>query len=139
MIEEVPYLLGFHLSEKESDNRYYHIDSKGTLASCKELALAMYEAPLNGWHSSGGEYLQSLIATHSGNKPGYTFRIAETKIKNGHLFGEAAYLYGFDENAYQEYDYGQNSIQVCKEFAFKEFGIPLNAWQEEGEVDPEII
>lgn len=132
MIDEVPCLLGFHLSKQGSDNEYHHIDSRDTLEACKELALEMYGAPLDGWRSSSREYLQSLMAISSGNKPGYTFRIIETKIDDGHLCGEGAYLYGFDgKSKYQEYDYGQNTIQDCKEFALEEFKIPLNAWREE--------
>ena len=107
-----------------------NVGATATLQACKELALEKYGAPLDGWRSEG-KSLESLISISSGNKPGYTFRIVETGIENGHLWGEAAYLYGFDEHGYEEYDYGQNTVQVCKEFALEEFDIPLDTWREE--------
>lgn len=122
-IVEVPCLLGFHLERKDEADKYHHVDSRDTLKECKELALEMYSAPMDGWQHSNGEYLESFIASSSGNKPGYTFRIVEDKT-------EGSYLYGFDKNQYQEYDYPQDTIQACKEFALEEFGIALDAWRE---------
>ncbi len=131
IVENIPKN-SFVFIVKNKQNRLEYIPAifGDTIQACKEQAAEKYGVSMEAWHSKG-KYLQSLIATHSGNKPGYTFRIAETKIENGHLFGEAAYLYGFDENAYQKYDYGQNSIEICKEFALREFDVPLDAWREE--------
>jgi hypothetical protein len=39
-----------------------------------------------------------------------------------------AYLYAFMSDGTQ-YDYLQNSIMDCQEFALEEFSIPLSCWQ----------
>ncbi|MDR1054432.1 MAG: hypothetical protein LBL90_01055 [Prevotellaceae bacterium] len=57
------------------------------------------------------EYLQ-------GNR---IFKIEEDYLEVG------AYLYVY-ENERCIYDYLQDDIEMCKEFAFEEFNVPMNSW-----------
>ncbi len=40
-----------------------------------------------------------------------------------------AYLYVFEKEK-DKYDYLQNSVKDCIEFAFEEFGVPIDSWDE---------
>ena len=51
------------------------------------------------------------------------FRIEEDLPEVG------AYLFVY-ENSKCMYDYLQNSIKDCMEFAAEEFGVPINSWNE---------
>jgi len=52
---------------------------------------------------------------------GMVFRIEEDAPEVG------AYLYVY-ENGQCVYDYLQDSIEMCKEFALEEFSVPLDSW-----------
>jgi hypothetical protein len=54
---------------------------------------------------------------------GKLFRIEEDYPEVG------AYLYVY-ENGKCVYDYLQNSIKDCMEFAVEQFGVPINSWNE---------
>jgi hypothetical protein len=51
------------------------------------------------------------------------FRIEEDKLEVG------AYLYVYEDSKCI-YDYLQDSIKDCMEFAFEDFGVPINSWSE---------
>jgi uncharacterized membrane protein len=51
------------------------------------------------------------------------FRIEEDKLDVG------AYLYVYEDSKCI-YDYLQDSIKDCMEFAFEDFGVPINSWSE---------
>ncbi len=61
------------------------------------------------------------------------FKILETEF-NGKRFKieedypeVGVYLYVFDEDKCIK-DYLQNSIEVCKQIAFRDFGVPMESW-----------
>jgi len=58
-----------------------------------------------------------LKAEYNGN----TFEIAEDKPEVG------AYLYAFISDG-RQFDYLQNSIVDCQEFALEEFNVPILNW-----------
>lgn len=41
-----------------------------------------------------------------------------------------AYLYVFENEGRDVGDYLQDTIQICIEFAFEEFAVPMDAWRE---------
>lgn len=62
------------------------------------------------------------------------FNIYES-IHNNRIFkieedypGVGAYLYIY-ENEQCIYDYLQDNIEMCKEFAFEEFNVPIDSWK----------
>ena len=52
-----------------------------------------------------------------------TFKISE------YTPGIGAYLYVY-KGEVDIYDYLQDSIDICKEQAYEEFGVPLDSWKE---------
>jgi len=63
----------------------------------------------------------------------YKILIAENNIRNFRIEEDypevGAYLYVY-ENGKCIYDYLQDSVKDCIEFALEEFGLPLDSWSE---------
>lgn len=77
------------------------------------------------------QYQESIVFIHNLNfmkhyettHHGKLFKVEEDYPEIG------AYLYVY-ENGRCEYDYLQNSIKDCMEFAVEQFGVPINSWNE---------
>ena len=59
-----------------------------------------------------------LVAKHNRK----TFEIVEDNPDVGF------YLYVYDTNCKNTHDHLQDTLEITKEFAFEEFGVPLNSW-----------
>jgi len=56
------------------------------------------------------------------NKEGWHFEI------QGDFPQIGAYLYVWDEKGKGVYDHLQDSVEICKEQALEEYGVPLDEW-----------
>jgi hypothetical protein len=59
------------------------------------------------------------LVSHHNNQ---TFEIVEDLPEVGF------YLYAYDSKGKNTHDYLQDTLQMAKEYAFEEFGVPLESW-----------
>jgi hypothetical protein len=96
---------------------------QNTIQDCKEIALEMYDVPMDAWM----ECFKSLVATSEG----FTLKI------EGNVPPDfSACLYMFKNGKfiiidYDQIDEYQDTIQDCKERALAVYCVPMDAWREE--------
>lgn len=71
-------------------------------------------------------FWESIIPTRIKLISKYNNQIFEIVEDNSEV---GFYLYVYDSSGKNTHDHLQNTLQITKEFAYEEFGVPLNSWE----------